>query len=149
MTANQVWENWQNKDDTIAFTKGKEGRAESRIVSRSLSSLNAQIIFAASGKSHLKSVRGLKRVSERAVAASALSSGSKLRQRFSFSDPNKAPSPSVVRNVENTQENHPSLPFQAPNWKGYSHSPSLFTDVNSRLSEPLSLSLRRPRRDST
>ena len=51
--ANQVWENWQNKDDTIASTKGEEEREEegknlSLIVFRS-----AQI-FADSGKSHLK-----------------------------------------------------------------------------------------------
>ena len=49
--ANQVWENWQNKDDTIASTKGEEeeeGKNLSLIVFRS-----AQI-FADSGKSHLK-----------------------------------------------------------------------------------------------
>ena len=134
----------------------KEGRKEGRIsYCFSLSPFYAQI-FVASGKSHLKF--GCMRMAGAERVGSAVSaSGLLLLLHYppvrnfvrGFLSSNKAPS--VVRNAENTQEIHPSLPFQAPNWKGYSHSPSLFTDVNSRLSEPLSLSLslRRPRREST
>ena len=56
MTANQVWENWQNKDDTIAFTKGrKDGRKEGRGNLLLFFALPSQCqIFAASGKKPFK-----------------------------------------------------------------------------------------------
>ena len=50
--ANQVWENWQNKDDTIASTKGEEEEEEGKNLS--LIVFRSAQIFADSGKSHLK-----------------------------------------------------------------------------------------------
>ena len=52
--ANQVWENWQNKDDTIASTKGEEEREEEEGKNLSLIVFRSAQIFADSGKSHLK-----------------------------------------------------------------------------------------------
>ena len=139
----------------------KEGRKEGRIsYCFSLSPFYAQI-FVASGKSHLKF--GCMRMAGAERVGSAVSaSGLLLLLHYppvrnfvrGFLSSNKAPS--VVRNAENTQEIHPSLPFQAPNWKGYSPpSPSLALSLSlslslslpplqmsTRLSEPLSLSVR-------
>ena len=90
-----MWENWQNKDDTIAFTAGgKEGRKEGRanlVLFFALPFLCANIrCFGEKPFKVRLHADGWGRESgecserQRAVAASALSSGSKLRQGFSF-----------------------------------------------------------------